>query len=128
MRIINIEDKIWADDRGWGMRPFELAGLSENQAFNLHTASITPNSIRGNHYHPDATEWLLVFGGDFEIAWQTQNAPAPQTQQFPSDKPILLEFSPNTANKIKKICKHNIYILAFNSKAKPETIRREILK
>jgi len=58
-----IGDRVWKDGRGWVLNPLSLAGLEGRPLGNLHVASMQPGSIRGNHAHASAAEWLLLCGG-----------------------------------------------------------------
>jgi uncharacterized RmlC-like cupin family protein len=63
VRRVPIGEKAWTDARGWVLNPLPLAGLEGKPLGNLHVASMQPGSIRGNHAHGSAAEWLLFFGG-----------------------------------------------------------------
>lgn len=63
IRRVMIGDRVWKDGRGWVLNPLSLAGLEGRPLGNLHVASMQPGSIRGNHAHASAAEWLLLCGG-----------------------------------------------------------------
>jgi len=63
IRRVEIGDRAWKDGRGWVLNPLSLAGLEGRPPGNLHVASMQPGSIRGNHAHASAAEWLLFCGG-----------------------------------------------------------------
>ena len=66
VRVHDLGGRLWSDERGWGARPLEAAGLAGCPPGELHVVSLRPGAVRGNHYH-DATEWLLVSEGTVEI-------------------------------------------------------------
>jgi len=63
IRRVMIGDRVWKDGRGWVLNPLSLAGLEGRPLGNLHVASMQPGSIRGNHAHASAAEWLLLCRG-----------------------------------------------------------------
>ena len=63
IRRVPIGEKAWTDARGWVLNPLPLAGFEGKPLGNLHVASMQPGSIRGNHAHGSAAEWLLFCGG-----------------------------------------------------------------
>lgn len=120
-------DSMWVDSRGWSLEPLAAAGMRPEAIGNLHAASIAPGGVRGNHVHPDATEWLLVFGGPFEILWRPTPDSETQTVKVKEAGPFLFEFPANEPHTVCNVSSGDIYILAFNNQAKPETQRCELI-
>ena len=120
-------DSVRVDSRGWSLEPLAAAGMRPEAIGNLHAASIAPGAIRGNHVHPDATEWLLVFGGPYEILWRKSPDSETETVKVKDPGPSLFEFGPNVPHTVCNVSSGEIYILAFNNKEKPDTQRCELI-
>ena len=76
---IDIEDKVYIDERGWVINPLEQASLAFDNVGNLHAVSLNPDAIRGNHYHPNTREWLLVFDGPTLVSGRLNSASSVDT-------------------------------------------------
>lgn len=120
-------DSVWRDSQGWSVDPLAAAGMGPETIGNLHAASIAPGALRGNHLHTNATEWLLVFGGPFEIFWRKTPESNTETVKVKEAEPALFEFGPNMPHTVRNVSSRDIYILAFNNKAKPETHRCRLI-
>ena len=127
MKSIDLHSLLYTDDRGWSLDILKASGLAANQVGNLHTASLKPKSIRGNHYHPEATEWLLVFGGKTQIAWKSIVSDEKETVFVEEGSIRFFQFPPNTVHAVKNQSNHETYVLAFCDKNNPETLREVLL-
>jgi len=122
MKRVEIKNCSWSDERGWGIEPVDASGLDRKELGNLHVVSLKPGKIRANHYHPDATEWLLVMGGPVKIAWRLCNEDAIHEKIMEGVEPALFEIPPNTMHAIQNISENLIYLMAFNNCHKYNTI------
>ncbi|MHB1193214.1 MAG: hypothetical protein ACYC6F_09225 [Longimicrobiales bacterium] len=75
VRLIRLDAHAWADARGWGLRPFEAVGSGVGRVGDVHVVSLLPGAVRGNHLHPNVTEWLLVLGAPVTVAWRSPEGP-----------------------------------------------------
>ena len=127
LRRVPLKNRTRWDKRGWGLAPLEAAGLpSGASAGNLHAVSLKPGAARGNHLHPDSTEWFLLCGGPAEIAWKGGHAHARQEIVQPDDIPALFEVPPGIAHAIRNLSQQDIIVLAFNDSPAPETLPCEV--
>ena len=111
---IDLEKRIFIDERGWVVNPIEVSSIASDTMGNLHAASIQPNAIRGNHSHPDCREWLFVFDGPALVSGKFKSGEYTETFQVEKDQPALFEIPPGAEHAIKNISDHIIYILSFS--------------
>jgi oxalate decarboxylase/phosphoglucose isomerase-like protein (cupin superfamily) len=124
LRRVHLNNKSWRDQRGWGLTPLEAAGLPVGATVgDLHAVSLKPGAVRGNHLHPDSTEWFLLCGGPAEIAWQEGDQPTRQETVQPDDIPALYEVPPGIAHAIRNLSNQEIILLAFSNALTRETVR-----
>jgi UDP-2-acetamido-2,6-beta-L-arabino-hexul-4-ose reductase len=128
LRIVSLPDRFRLEPRGWTFTPFDesplAAGLSLDWA-SLHTVSLEPGSIRGNHVHPRVTEWLLFCGGPFLVVWQDEGAEVVRQKQI-TDQQTFLVIPPGVKHAVKNTGNTLLYLVAFRSRAdgpeEPETM------
>ncbi len=123
VRKINLTPSSWSDERGWGINPAAAAGRKDGTVGNLHAVSIRPGAERGNHHHPDATEWLLVFGGPGRIAWRPIGQDAIHREDTDGTRPVLYEIPPNVEHAVTNPSDREIYLIAFTDSPNYDTIR-----
>jgi dTDP-4-dehydrorhamnose 3,5-epimerase-like enzyme len=123
LKRIELRDKTWADERGWGINPLEAAGLSKESLGNLHVVSIRPGHLRGNHYHTTAHEWLLTCGGPAKIYWRSGHTESISEVLVNGQEPLLFEIPPNVEHAIVNQAKENIYLLSFHNAKIYDTVR-----
>ncbi|MGA1868917.1 MAG: cupin domain-containing protein [bacterium] len=119
---INLKESIKEDQRGWVINPLECAHI-QNLTGNIHTASITPSSMRGNHYHPNSTEWLFIFGGPALFCWRNLEDNIIHQEKIGEEEPTLFVVPPNIVHVIKNCAKKDIYIMAVTSSPHPDQVR-----
>jgi oxalate decarboxylase/phosphoglucose isomerase-like protein (cupin superfamily) len=133
LQIISLPGRFRQEPRGWTFAPFDespLAGGLPCDWASFHTVSIKPGSIRGNHVHPQVTEWLLFCGGPFLIVWQDEGSEAVQQKQI-TDHHTLLVIPPRVKHAVKNTGNEWLYLVAFRSQAdgsdEPETLATPLL-
>lgn len=114
----------WSDERGWALRPTDLAGLAPEGVRALHVVSVEPGAVRGNHRHPHTTEWMLVFGGAAEIATRIGDGSVERTTV--EGGPRTLVFPPGVAHAVRG-CGAGPAFLVCWSDGEPETERVDSL-
>jgi quercetin dioxygenase-like cupin family protein len=120
------------DERGVTVIPMEESKLFGGKYCNVHIPSINPGAIRGNHYHADQPEYVLILGQDCRIV-AVENATQRREELFFEEAPNkLLVFPPKVTHALKNEGKEMIYLVCFNEKDgssdKPETTRKVILE
>lgn len=129
LRPLDVDDRTWGDERGWGLRLLEAAGLHSDEVGDLHVVSLRPGAVRGNHVHEQGTEWLLVCGGPAVAAWRARGAEegAHARMEIPGDRPALLEIPPGVPHALQNAARHPIHLVAVNEEAEPPTRKVEPL-
>ena len=126
MRRIDLSERSWSDERGWGLRPLEAAGVPPERLGDVHVVSLTPGAVRGNHAHPRGTEWILLCGGPVEVAWRGGEGSAPsETRQVGGDHPVLYEIPPGTAHAFRNASQGVVHLVVWNDEVDPPTVPAE---
>ena len=123
VRRIDLQQALWQDERGWGLNPFRIPCVPEKVSSNLHIVSLKPGFVRGNHYHTNATEWMLISGGSARFLSKTINEKMVNVIIIEDDKPVLLEISPNAEHAVMNKSQNDIYLVVFSSSSEPDMIR-----
>lgn len=100
VRLIRLDAHAWADARGWGLRPFQAAGSDVGRVGDVHVVSLLPGAVRGNHRHPNVTEWLLILGSPVTVAWRTPDG-AEERLNVEGEEPLLLVLPPGTPHALR---------------------------
>ncbi len=127
LKNIDLESMIFEDERGWVINPFEAASIPYDKVGNLHAVSMHPGMIRGNHSHPDAREWLVVFDGPALVIVRTNNNGQIDTLRSEEGKPAMIEIPPGAEHAIKNISDKDIFLLSFGDNRERQTLRCENL-
>jgi len=98
----------------------------------MHTGTIEPGAIRGNHYHTNRKELLIMIHSDtFQFAWQEAGQGIIQTKTFTGSGAAAIEISPGAIHAIKNTGQQTVTMIACSDgKFDPEykdTIRETIL-
>ncbi|NQT23914.1 WxcM-like domain-containing protein [candidate division KSB1 bacterium] len=98
----------------------------------MHSGTIEPGAIRGNHYHTDRKELLIIIHSDeFQFAWQEKGQADIQIETFTGSGAVTIEISPGAIHAIKNTGQKSMTLIAcsdgeFDPEYK-DTIRRTIL-
>lgn len=123
VRIVDAAEAGWSDARGWGVRPLHAFGRDQDEAVECHVVSLGPGAVRGNHLHPDGTEWMLLFGGPVELAWREPGATEVRRRTFGAG-PVAVELPPGTAHAVRGRGETGeSYLVAFSDRPAPVTER-----
>jgi len=85
----------------------------------VHLASLEPGAVRGNHRHPNVTEWLLVFGAPATVAWRAPDGAEEQVGAG-AEGPVLVELPPGTPHALRGEGPGTAYLLSW-ADGEPET-------
>jgi dTDP-4-dehydrorhamnose 3,5-epimerase-like enzyme len=95
---------------------------------HAHLASLEPGAIRGNHVHSGAAEYVLVWGGTVEIAWEDGGG---VVREVVSDEELVVfEIPPGVAHAVTNVGSTTAYLIAYYfgvpEEGWPETERKAI--
>ena len=125
--MVSLADTLFIDHRGWVVNPLSASGVSRNRLSNLHVVSMVPKTIRGNHYHTDSDEWLLIYGGSATFAWKRQNTDNTHYIEIGENKPTMLHIPKKIIHAIYNSSDAVIYLLTFRNNENDDTRRCESL-
>lgn len=120
MRIVSLQDRSWSDERGWGLQPLKAAGLDPSRLGEMHVVSLEPGAVRGNHVHPETTEWMLLCGGPMVVSWRADAGS--EEAVINGASPALLEIPPGVAHAVRSDADRVVYLLCW-SDGEPVTER-----
>lgn len=123
VRRIDLKGNVWKDERGWGISPIEAVGIQRDSLGSIHITLIKPGCKRGNHYHTNSIEWLLIFGGSAKFYWRSYKENSIHEELINDTEPALFEIQPNVEHTILNYSKGNIYLMAFSNSNKRDTVR-----
>jgi oxalate decarboxylase/phosphoglucose isomerase-like protein (cupin superfamily) len=104
------------DERGLVYFPFQdlpEGWPREEMCRSCHLVSIAPGQCRGQHQHPDKTEWLYVFHGQGQLFWRGQDD---RRQQRPlGGNRTLVVIPPGMPHTLHNDGPDPIYLLAWRA-------------
>jgi quercetin dioxygenase-like cupin family protein len=116
------------DGRGWVVDPLVQAPGDEPLR-HAHLASLEPGAIRGNHVHSGASEFILVWSGKAEIAWEEGGRVV--REGVGDDSLVVFEIPPGIPHAVTNVGTTTVYLIAyyFGAAAEgwPETSRSTII-
>lgn len=122
VKRIDVQATIWKDERGWGINPFNTFHLSDTASLGLHVVSLKPGYIRGNHYHTDAKEWMLICGSTVKFLWKAVEEKTVNEVIIRNNEPALLEIPPLIEHALRNEGEHEIYLIVMSDSSEPDTI------
>jgi uncharacterized RmlC-like cupin family protein len=121
VKRIKAQGTAWEDARGWGMNPLETANIATESLGDLHVVSIKPGCVRGNHCHPNAREWILVFGGPARFAWRHGADGDTQEDIVDGESPAFFEIPAGVGHAVMNASNRDIYLISMSNALTPET-------
>lgn len=114
LRYSQLEDK--GDYRGSSFNvPTSLLQLVGNIK-DIHIAKILPNYVRGNHYHLERKEIIIVFYDDiWMLGWDNGYNTTVMQAKFSGSGTLLIEVESNISHAIKNIGRKDLLIIALSS-------------
>ena len=122
MRVIELGKDVWGDERGWGMNPWRDSGLLPDGELSCHVVSLEPGAVRGNHRHPDAEEWLVLFGAPATVAVSKDGGPVEEVR-VEGDRPVMIHVEVDEAHALRGEGPGTSFLVAFNDCPAPTTVR-----
>jgi len=130
IEIIALED--YGDTRGalYNIPDTDMQFLDNIQ--NIHFGKIHPNSIRGNHYHHQSKEMLIISYSDiWTLAWAEKDSDEISKKEFTGSGTVLIKVNEGVVHSVKNNGDKDLEIIALSnrifSKETPDTYTRILL-
>ncbi len=120
IQFLDLGDSLRQDERGFVYFPFQSLPDSLPRAemcTSCHLISILPGQIRGQHQHPDKTEWLYVFHGQGQLFWRTRDHHL--QQRLLSGNRTLVVIPPAIPHTLRNDGLAPLYLLAWRAAQQP---------
>ena len=109
--VVTIEEiPVHRDSRGWVFEPLEPAALPDQR--NVHLGLSEPGAVRGNHYHVQGTEVVVVIG---PVLVRYREGSRVRDIAVPEGKAFRFTFPPGVPHAIQNTGSYPSPIIAFNS-------------
>ena len=115
IEIMTIEN--YGDTRGdlYNISDTDLKFLDNIQ--NIHFGKIHPNAVRGNHYHRETKEMLVISYSDaWTLAWATTDAVQISTREFTGSGAVLIKIKEGVAHALKNNGDTDLELIALSNK------------
>ena len=113
--IIKLEN--YGDTRGalYNIPDSDLQFLDKIQ--NIHFGIIHPNSIRGNHYHHQSKEMLIITYLDaLTLAWAKKDSDEISKKKFTGSGAILIKVNEGVGHSVKNNGDKDLEIIALSDR------------
>ena len=95
---------------------------------NIHFGTIQPNSIRGNHYHHQSKEILIITYSDtWTLAWAKEDSVDSSKKKFTGSGAVLIKVDEGVVHSIKNNGKKDLEIIALSNSKSSDTTSRILL-
>lgn len=106
------------DTRG---RSYSLPGTAWNHlraVLDGHVTTVVAGAVRGNHYHAQRREILIVMHGDaWSLHWDTGDGTEVNHRIFPGRGAVLVEVEPLCSHAVRNDGRQELFIAAFSDGA-----------
>lgn len=130
VRIVRLSDS--GDDRGSSFQTppecLELLG----EVRDMHVATIKPGAVRGNHYHEQRREAIVLFHSDkWSLHWDSGPGTDVHAQVFEGAGAVLVEVEPGASHAVRNDGQIELRMVGLSSMAydpkQPDSFRRQIV-
>ena len=99
---------------------------------NIHFGKIHPNSIRGNHYHHQSKEMLIIgYLDTWTLAWAKKDSAEISKKEFAGSGAVLIKVNEGIVHSVKNNGDKDLEIIALSnrifSKENPDTYSKILL-
>ena len=92
-----------------------------------HVATIRPGAIRGNHYHLQRSELLVIMYSDrWTLLWDEGEDTPVQQQTYEGSGAVVLEASPRTAHAVRNDGARDLHIISLGDTRETDTYPRKL--
>jgi dTDP-4-dehydrorhamnose 3,5-epimerase-like enzyme len=131
VEIINLKD--YGDKRGALFSVSETDIVFLDTIENIHFGKIRPNSIRGNHFHDQRKEILIIAYSDrWTLAWAKKESSETTQKSFKGSGAVLIKIDSEIAHTVKNDGKKDLEIISLSdrifSKEAPDTFSKILME
>jgi dTDP-4-dehydrorhamnose 3,5-epimerase-like enzyme len=84
---------------------------------NVHFGKIHPNAVRGNHYHRQTKEMLIISYSDaWTLAWAGKGTARISTKGFTGSGAVLIKINEGVAHALKNNGDKDLELIALSNK------------
>jgi dTDP-4-dehydrorhamnose 3,5-epimerase-like enzyme len=84
---------------------------------NIHFGKIHPNSVRGNHYHLQTKELLIISYSDaWTLAWATKDSAQISTRKFAGSGSVMIKIDEGVAHAVKNTGSKDLELIALSDR------------
>lgn len=120
IQFLPLGDSWHQDERGFVYFPWQNAPDSlplAEMCRSCHLISIVPGQIRGQHQHPDKTEWLYTFHGEGQLFWRTRDGQL-QQRRLRGNRTLVV-IPPGIPHTLRNDGPAPLYLLAWRAAPEP---------
>ncbi len=115
MRIIQTKEiEFYQDDRGWCIRPITDDEIQNGIISDIHMVSMKPGAVRGNHYHVNKTENILVIGSACRLLVVDNKTKEKEEKILENNEKELFVIPPDVTHAIENIGNDVSYLFCFS--------------
>ena len=115
MGIIQVKEiEFYEDDRGWCIRPISDDDIKDGIISDIHMVSMKPGAIRGNHYHVNKTEHILIIGSTCRVLVVDNNTKEREEKILENNEKDLFVIPPGVTHAIENIGNDASYLFCFS--------------
>ena len=115
MGIIQVKEiEFYQDDRGWCIRPISDDDIKDGIISDIHMVSMKPGTIRGNHYHVNKTEHILIIGSTCRVLVVDNNTKEREEKILENNEKDLFVIPPGVTHAIENIGNDVSYLFCFS--------------
>jgi dTDP-4-dehydrorhamnose 3,5-epimerase-like enzyme len=106
----------YGDTRGalYNISDDELKFLDKIQ--NIHFGKIRPNSVRGNHYHRQSKEMLIISYSDvWTLAWAEKDSAQIFTKEFAGSGAVMIKINDGIVHALKNNGDKDLELIALSN-------------
>lgn len=115
MGIVQVKEiEFYEDDRGWCIRPISDDDIKDGIISDIHMVSMKPGAIRGNHYHVNKTEHILIIGSTCRVLVVDNNTKEREEKILENNENDLFVIPPGVTHAIENIGNDASYLFCFS--------------
>jgi len=116
MGIIQVKEiEFYQDDRGWCIKPISDDDIEKGIISDIHMVSMKPGAIRGNHYHVNKTENILIIGSICRVLIVDNNTKEKEEKILENNERLLFVIPPDVTHAIENIGNEVSYLFCFSN-------------